>query len=299
MVGVETTHLHLYLSPHLDDAVLSCGGQIVQWARAGERVRVVTVFAGDVPEEAARTAFVQELHARWGLGENPSAARRAEDVAACKVLGTEATHLDFPDCVYRPGRMGAPLYPTRDAIFGPRAEVEKGLIEEIGRALGRLGLPRDATVYLPLTVGRHVDHQIVREAGERWAKSRGAVRGLQIAYYEDYPYAESPEEVKAALDNYKKSSLAPRGQRTLARRAQGPILQAPETFRAEVVELDEGAMAAKVAAIACYRSQLDVFCGRGGDGSAGAGLCRGSGQRAASGAVVAHDNELRIERMEV
>jgi len=259
LAGVETTHLHLYLSPHLDDAVLSCGGQIAQWVRAGERVRVLTVFAGDVPEKSARTAFVQELHARWGLGENPPAARRAEDIAACKVLGAEATHLDFPDCVYRLGQMGAPLYPTRDAIFGVVAEVEAGLVEEIGRALGRSRLPRDATVCLPLTAGHHVDHQIVRAAGEQWARAEGTGRRLQIAYYEDYPYAESPEEVKAALDNLQKSSLALRGHRTQERWAQGPILRAPEAFLAEVVELDEGAVAAKVAAIACYPSQLSTF----------------------------------------
>jgi LmbE family N-acetylglucosaminyl deacetylase len=218
---------YLYLSPHLDDAVLSCGGQIAQLVRSGQ-VLVATVFAGDVPAKCvARTAFVQELHTRWGLGDNPPAARRAEDLAALKSLGSQAMHLPFLDCVYRLGRMGAPLYPTREAIFGPAAEVEAELIEEIVRALGRLNLPHDAKVFLPLTAGHHVDHQIVRVAGERWAGSR------PVAFYEDYPYAEKSDEVTAAL-----------GRKTL---------------RAEIVPLDEAALAAKIAAIACYRSQLSTF----------------------------------------
>jgi LmbE family N-acetylglucosaminyl deacetylase len=227
----------IYLSPHLDDAVLSCGGQIAQAVRAGNRVRVVTVFAGDVSADAADSAFVRELHARWGLGENPPALRRAEDVAALRTLGTDVTHLAFPDCVYRLGLMGAPLYPTRDAIFGGVAPVEMKLIERITVSLANLQLAEmqteisnpqsPITIYLPLTAGHHVDHQIVRAAGERWAGRR------RIAYYEDYPYAESPDQVRAALGE--------------------------KTFRAKLVQLDESALVAKVAAIACYRSQLSTF----------------------------------------
>ena len=223
----------IYLSPHLDDAVLSCGGQIAQLVRAGQVVRVVTVFAGDVPADAANSPFVQELHARWGLGDNPPAARRAEDRAALEILGARATHLPFPDCVYRLGRMGAPLYPTRDAIFGTVAKVEMPLIDEIVRALRRLRVPRDARVILPLTAGHHVDHQIVRTAGERWCKTRDAKCMGRVAYYEDYPYAENPDEMTAALHE--------------------------ERLQAELITLEEDSLAAKVAAIACYRSQISTF----------------------------------------
>jgi len=222
--------MHLYLSPHLDDAVLSCGGHIMQLVRAGQVVRVVTVFAGDAPaaEVAAASPFVQELHTRWELGLYPSAARRAEDRAALGILGARVTHLPFPDCVYRLGRMDAPLYPLRDSIFGMVAPIETDLIEDVVHTLRRLRVPRDATVYLPLTAGHHVDHQIVRAAGERWAALR-----WQVVYYEDYPYAEQPDEVTAALDQ--------------------------DTLESESVQLDEASLAAKVAAIACYRSQISSF----------------------------------------
>lgn len=258
----------VYLSPHLDDAALSCGGQIAQHARRGERVLVVTVFAGDVPAEAARTGFVQELHARWGAGQNPPAARRAEDVEACRILGAEAIHLGFPDCVYRLGRMGGPLYPTREAIFGEAAPVETPLVDEIASALGRLvakvwpevaGLARGvrcrgAMVYLPLTAGHHVDHQIVRAAGERWTESQVA-NGLRIAYYEDYPYAESPEEVGSALDGH--PTLRYRADR--AKGDESSTAAAKIGYTVNVVELGEDAIKAKLEAIACYRSQLSTF----------------------------------------
>ncbi len=225
--------MHLYLSPHLDDAVLSCGGQIAQLVRVGQVVCVVTVFAGDVPTDAAASPFVQELHTRWRLGSNPPAARRAEDRAALGILGARVTHLPFPDCVYRLGRMGAPLYPTRNAIFGTVAKVEMPLIDEVVRALKRLRVPRDTRVILPLTAGHHVDHQIVRAVGEQWCRSQVTDRRLHIAYYEDYPYAEQPDEVTVALDQ--------------------------DTLESELVQLDKDALAAKVAAIACYRSQISSF----------------------------------------
>ena len=77
-----------YLSPHLDDAALSCGGRIYQERQAGLAVLVLTLMAGDPPPEAAETSFVAELHARWELdaASNPVAARRAEDKRALSLL---------------------------------------------------------------------------------------------------------------------------------------------------------------------------------------------------------------------
>jgi LmbE family N-acetylglucosaminyl deacetylase len=123
--------------------------------------------------------------------------------------------------------MDWPLYFTRDSIFGDVARVEVSLAEEISWTLKRLRVPRDATVYLPLTAGHHVDHQIVRAAGEQWAGPR------QVIYYEEYPYAEKPKEVMRAVGG--------------------------DTLQAQLIELDEAALFSKVQAIACYRSQISTF----------------------------------------
>ena len=86
----------LYLSPHLDDAALSCGGQIVQATRCGARVLIVTVMAGDPPVDAEND-YIASLHARWELDRDAAAQRRAEDLAACALLGADALPLDVPD----------------------------------------------------------------------------------------------------------------------------------------------------------------------------------------------------------
>jgi LmbE family N-acetylglucosaminyl deacetylase len=39
----------IYLSPHFDDAVLSCGGLIFEQARQGIPIEIWTIFAGNPP----------------------------------------------------------------------------------------------------------------------------------------------------------------------------------------------------------------------------------------------------------
>jgi hypothetical protein len=90
----------IYLSPHFDDAVLSCGGLIAQQTRQGDTVEVWTLCAGDLPP-GPYTAFVEELHARWETAENTVVLRREEDRLACARLGATLRHFPIPDSVYR------------------------------------------------------------------------------------------------------------------------------------------------------------------------------------------------------
>ncbi len=48
--SINKRYEHIYLSPHLDDVALSCGGRIVKQRSKGENVLVVTVFTGDIDE---------------------------------------------------------------------------------------------------------------------------------------------------------------------------------------------------------------------------------------------------------
>ncbi|MBA4379671.1 MAG: PIG-L family deacetylase, partial [Anaerolinea sp.] len=55
----------IYISPHLDDAVLSCGGLIWEQSHAGTQVEIWTVCTGD-PPEGPLSPFAEVLHAEWG-----------------------------------------------------------------------------------------------------------------------------------------------------------------------------------------------------------------------------------------
>jgi hypothetical protein len=171
--------VHVYLSPHLDDAVFSCGGLIAHQTAAGESVVVLTVCAGD-PPPGELTAFAKELHARWGSKESPCGVRRVEDVEACASLSAGVIHLEIPDAIYRRNADGRALYPDETAIFAAPSESESELIVHLQEELADR-IPTEAVLYCPLGYGGHVDHRLTRLAAE------GLNRGLW--YYKDLPYA--------------------------------------------------------------------------------------------------------------
>lgn len=223
---------HIYLSPHLDDVVLSCGGLIAQQVQAGERVLVVTFFAAS-PENDTPTPFARELKERWGGAEDPVAVRRAEDLAALHVLGAEGLHLPFTDCVYRLDEpTGVAYYPTVETIFAEIHPSEATWHRVLGDAfMAHEGSIAGARIYAPLTVGHHVDHLLV----QRLALDLLA-RGQDVLFYEDYPYAGDAQAIDAVLGQW-----------------------AGECWTGETAYLDETAVRAKGDAVACHTSQISTF----------------------------------------
>jgi LmbE family N-acetylglucosaminyl deacetylase len=175
---------HLFLSPHLDDAVLSCGALIGRLAWAGA-VTVVTVFCGTAerPESTPLGRLFQE---RWNAGVNAMDGRRAEDRAAVSHLHACCRHLDNVDCIYRVDATGAALYPTVAAICRPRPEPEldRSISQQLGDLVDEL---RPSYVYAPLGIGRHADHMVVRRAVDGLLGER-SLRADATLFWEDVPY---------------------------------------------------------------------------------------------------------------
>ena len=174
----------LYLSPHFDDAVLSCGAQIWDRTARGEKVVVATVCAAPPPGPEGLSPFAFQLHQRWSrFGEFD---RAQEDWQAVARLGAETRHLRFHDCIYRRSPVGAWLYQSETAIFGEVSPSESSLAGEIAGAFARIIVKGNAAIFVPYGIGHHVDHQLTRLAAEKWLGSES--RSFQ--YYADYPYAE-------------------------------------------------------------------------------------------------------------
>ena len=176
---IPSMAVHFYLSPHLDDAVLSCGGLIASQVAGGEGVIVLTVCAGD-PGPGPHSEFAQSLHARWGGGSSLIGDRRTEDRMACGRLGASVVHFDLRDAVYRRGPAGEVLYPSEEAIFAAPHPFETVLVESLAVRLAG-AFPTNARVYCPSAIGGHVDHRLTRAAAERV--------GWGLWYYRDFPYA--------------------------------------------------------------------------------------------------------------
>lgn len=174
----------IYLSPHLDDAVLSCGGMIWEQVHSGEHVQIWTICAGD-PPPGDLSPFAELLHSIWKTGREAVAIRRREDMQACQKLGAKPRYFDIPDCIYRvEPQSGQPVIEGEEDLFKPLKEQDRLLASSWSSRLEKLP-HSDARVVCPLTIGRHVDHSLTRVMAE--------MKFHPLLYYADYPYIARSE----------------------------------------------------------------------------------------------------------
>jgi len=133
---MEIPHPLTIISPHLDDAVFSCGSLLA----ASRQATVVTVFAG-LPD-ASLPAPARDTAAGFATGRIAMSARRNEDIRALGALGAQPVWLDFLEQQY-----------------GRRYEAV-----DIAVRLGRvLAMQRGGTIVAPMGL-RHADHMLVNAA---------------------------------------------------------------------------------------------------------------------------------------
>jgi LmbE family N-acetylglucosaminyl deacetylase len=218
---IHDSYDHVYLSPHLDDAVLSCGGAIARHSNAGARVLVVTICTGAPPPDSPFSAFARKHHLMWGFAPGQAmAARMREDDRALERLDADAYRAGMLDAIYRMPE----VYTSNDELFGAPAPDDPLLYSTRQLIAALRGRLPHATFYAPLGVGNHVDHQILHAAARDGA-------GAFMAFYEDFPYVTQP----GALEQ----RLAALGQK----------------FVPSTIDID-ATLARKIGAIDAYVSQL-------------------------------------------
>jgi LmbE family N-acetylglucosaminyl deacetylase len=153
----------LVISPHLDDAVLSCG--LFLASHAG--TVVLTALAG-IPTDLPVNGWDERCGFR--AGDNVMAARREEDRVALELLGAEPRWLDF----------------CQRSHLAPDNQVDPSALAE---AIGEVIEEADPTaVGFPFGLG-HPDHELTHQA----TLAVMAVRPHLAWYcYEDLPYRILP-----------------------------------------------------------------------------------------------------------
>lgn len=167
----------LIFSPHMDDAVLSCGGFINSLSQK-LKCTTVTLCTAD-PDLAPNQA------APHGIAL-PS-ERRHEEVAAMKALGCELIQLDFLDAIYRKDpKSQSYLYPTLDSLWTMPVAADldhrNSLLIMMKEILSRCdSVP--TMILAPAGVGHHVDHILCTQNVLSLAPDINSV-----FLYEDFPY---------------------------------------------------------------------------------------------------------------
>jgi len=206
----------LVISPHLDDAVLSCGRLLISHPGS----TVLTVFAG-TPQDGQR---LTDWDSRCGFDNAAQAmqARRREDVAALALVGATPHWLDHCDSQYG-------CTPALDQ-----------LVESLQAAL--LDLLPDVVLF-PLGLF-HSDHLLVHDAS---ALALGALTGALSFAYEDSPYRSKPGELQQRLSALASSGICATPARLHADGSEALKAQAVRAYASQLIAfgphgLDDTAM---------------------------------------------------------
>jgi LmbE family N-acetylglucosaminyl deacetylase len=146
----------LYVSPHHDDALLSCGARLLAEAKRGLRILVVTVF-GEPGRDWPVVGPLEKADVRRIALGLPDARRRSDYYASFRAL-----------------------------VEGRRADDDRWL-GQLAHVLTDIGHRSKASqVYVPLGVGSHIDHRLTHEASLRGFQSGD---GRNVFLYEERPEA--------------------------------------------------------------------------------------------------------------
>ncbi len=176
----------LYVSPHYDDAIISCGGKIYSDSIGNNGVSIVTIFSA---VKGPFSEYAKKLHAYWNLN-NPFLDRKIENINACKELKVKNIMLDFEDAIYRISN-GNHLYPNDGDIFRKINSLDEELEINIINRIKELST-KETILYFPLGVGNHVDHVIAYKCGLKMKQD-----GYKVKFYPDFSYNGTlPKECK-------------------------------------------------------------------------------------------------------
>ncbi len=170
----------LVLSPHLDDAVLSCADHILEWKKQGYEINIVTIFTSFKSSQVS--PFAKHYLESSGFSDVISfeKARKKEDINAMTALGVEWKHLNFIDGAFR--TVGTKQLYTQTKLFsGQLNPSDLLLIPKLKKEFKNFEFE---FVLITLGIGRHVDHVLTKLFADKYFIN------LRKWYYVDWPYAQ-------------------------------------------------------------------------------------------------------------
>ena len=181
----------LVLSPHRDDAAFSLSLSITHWLSVGHKVTLLNVFTRSL---YAPYSDAETVHTNDRLSY-VSALRKREDEEFLKhIPGATMVDLNMKDAPIR-------LHCDSSIVCDMDVDPEDTAMPKIRKAIQKLAdapHPFSALV-LPLGLGHHVDHRVVRDASLSFSTS------LPCAFYEELPYA-TRDGVRVDLSRFREDT---------------------------------------------------------------------------------------------
>lgn len=178
----------VFVSPHLDDAYLSCGTLISRLSGKTD-ITIINVFTQAHNEEMTLSAKKALRDAGYRDGVSLSEARKKEDAAVYSHYKVDVVNLGFQDALFRKKEktsLAGKFIPELDHIYPTYRWHMHGKVSKHDTAIAQIFpkikpyLRKDTLLFIPYGIGGHVDHMVTRQVCE--ANYSGCV------YYADFPY---------------------------------------------------------------------------------------------------------------
>ena len=154
------------ISPHPDDAILSCGIRMQREIALGHEILILTIFSD------SETAI----------------ERKHEDRHALEKMGAKAFYLDEKDAPMRDKRYKN----IKEMVFGDFTSNDMACVTRIARKIEDFCYEHSVTeILFPLAAGMHIDHRISFEASRQISHP--------VRFYEERPYTLWPGVLQSRL----------------------------------------------------------------------------------------------------
>lgn len=194
-----------FISPHLDDAVLSVGG-LLSYLSQFTPTTVINVFTRAEEDHLTLSARAFIKQCGYSNVQALYSARRQEDTVVFKTLNVTVKDLRLTDALFRRKNMKVGILqkimqsvPELSAVYptyrfhittGKISKNDRPTIERLRKAL--LTIPQKAFVFCPVALGNHVDHIIVRDVC--------ASLFTNAIFWSDFPYNRTQSTNKFLTD---------------------------------------------------------------------------------------------------
>lgn len=193
-----------FISPHLDDAILSCG-QLISHLCKLSKITIITVFTNihfDKPTLSARQ-FIKQCG--YDSPKKLQNDRTYEDKKTLSSIGCQIIHLGYNDALWRKkptsklldaiGRVIPEvlhIYPTYRWHLrkGKISDYDQSLINDLSNQL-KVIIPNNSLIFCPIAIGNHIDHKITKIACQKMFN--------QIIFWTDFPYNRKNQVTKISL----------------------------------------------------------------------------------------------------
>jgi ubiquinone/menaquinone biosynthesis C-methylase UbiE/LmbE family N-acetylglucosaminyl deacetylase len=192
----------IFLSPHFDDAVLSCGALLCWLKSMKKTIYIITIFtqASSKPYSPQALSFLEGCHST-----NADALfrqRKNENNDVGERIGATIINLNYTDAAWRKknGTNTQFVYPNAQTQFsGSIPTLDSGVLLSVEKAITKTLCDlnkKSFVLFAPLGIGGHIDHVITNTI----------VNNLKIEktiFWEDFPYNTDAKKRANFLSGHK------------------------------------------------------------------------------------------------